>query len=104
MLVSCKHYIVLQEHLCEQFLEQTLMQHDFKPFYGFYKLLIIEFLESLWVLNFQQSMSAEFIVRDMDPFVVILRKAIASFRKRIFSSENILVRTVVDSVFFFYLL
>ena len=44
------------------------------------------------------SMSAEFIARDIDPFVV-LRKAIASFRKRIFSSENILVRTVVDSVF-----
>ena len=36
-------------------------------------------------------MSAKFIVRDMDPFVVILRKAITSFRKRIFSRENNLV-------------
>ena len=36
----------------------------------------------------------------MDPFVVILRKAITSFGKHIFSSENIVVRTVVDSVFF----
>ena len=45
-------------------------------------------------------MSAEFIVRDMDPFVVILAKAIASFRKRIFSNDNILVRTLVDRVFF----
>ena len=44
-------------------------------------------------------MSAGFIVRDMDPFVVILRKTIASFRKSIFSSEAIMVRTVVDSVF-----
>ena len=51
-------------------------------------------------LEHRTSMSAEFIVRDMDPFVVILRKAIASFRKRIFSNDNILVRTVVDSVFF----
>ena len=50
-------------------------------------------------LEHRTSMSAEFIVRDMDPFVVILRKAIASFRKRIFSNDNILVRTVVDSVF-----
>jgi len=35
----------------------------------------------------------------MDPFAVILRKAIVSFRKGIFSND-ILVRTVVDSVFF----
>ena len=34
-------------------------------------------------LEHRTSMSAEFIVRDMDPFAVILRKAIASFRKRI---------------------
>ena len=45
-------------------------------------------------------MSAKFIVRDMRPFVVMLRKPIASFRKHIFSRENILVRTVLDSVFF----
>ena len=51
-------------------------------------------------LEHRTSMSAEFIVRDMDPFVVILRKAIASFRKRIFSNDNILVRTVVDIVYF----
>ena len=50
-------------------------------------------------LEHRTSMSAEFIVRDMDPFAVILRKAIASFRKRIFSNDNILVRTAVDSVF-----
>ena len=46
------------------------------------------------------SMSAAFIVRRMDPFVVIVRKAIASFRKWMYSSENILVKTVVDSAFF----
>ena len=51
-------------------------------------------------LEHRTSMSAEFIVRDMDPFAVILRKAIASFRKGIFSNDNILVRTAVDSVFF----
>ena len=48
-------------------------------------------------------MSAEFIVKDMDAFVVILRKAVVSFRRRILSIENILVRTVVDSVFFYLL-
>ena len=50
-------------------------------------------------LEHRTSMSAEFIVRDMDLFVVILRKAIALFRKHIFSSENILVRTVVDMAY-----
>ena len=54
-------------------------------------------------LEHRTSMSAEFILRDMDPFVVILHKAIASFRKRIFCSQNILVRTVVDSIFFYLL-
>ena len=54
-------------------------------------------------LERRTSMSAKFIVRDMDLFVVILRKAIASFRKRIFSNDNILVRTVVGSVFFYLL-
>ena len=49
------------------------------------------------------SMSAKFIVRDMDPFVVVLHKAIASFRKRRFSNDNNLVRTVVDSVLFYLL-
>ena len=51
-------------------------------------------------LEHRTNMSAELIVRDMDPFVVTLSKSIASFRKRIFSTENILVRTVADSVFF----
>ena len=41
-------------------------------------------------LEHRTSMSAEFIVRGMDPFVVILHKGIASFRKRIFSNVNIL--------------
>ena len=45
-------------------------------------------------LEHRTSMSAEFIERDMDPFVVIMRKAIASFRNCMFSSKNILVRTV----------
>ena len=53
-------------------------------------------------LEHRTSMSADVIVRDMDPFVVFLHKAIASFRKCIFSSENIFVRTVVDSVFFIF--
>ena len=37
-------------------------------------------------LEHQTSMFAEFIVRNMDPFVVILRKATDSFRTCIFSS------------------
>ena len=45
-------------------------------------------------LEHRTSMSAEFIVRDMDPFVVIMREAVASFRKCMFSSKNILVSTV----------
>ena len=54
----------------------------------------------LMCLEHRTSMSANFIARDMDPFVVILRKAIASFRKRVYNSDNILIRTVVDSGFF----
>ena len=38
-------------------------------------------------LEHRTSMFAEFIVRDMDHFVVILHKAIASFRKPIFSND-----------------
>ena len=45
-------------------------------------------------LEHRTSMSAEFIKRDINPFVVIMRKAIASFRKCMFSSKNIFVRTV----------
>ena len=62
-------------------------------------------LRILMCLEHRTNMTAEFIVRDMDPSVVILYKAIASFQKRIFSNNNILVSTVVDSVqCIFYLL
>ena len=52
-------------------------------------------------LEHRTSMSAKCIERGMDPLVVILLKAIASLKCiYIFSSKNILVRTVVDSIFF----
>ena len=65
-------------------------------------MLIMECLEYLWVLNIEKACPAEFIVRDMEPLVVILCKAVASFRKHIFSNDNILVRTVVDNIYFIF--
>ena len=46
------------------------------------------------------SMSAIFITRGMDPFPVLLRKSITSFRTRVLDSENVLLKTIVDSEFF----
>ncbi len=51
-------------------------------------------------MKHRTSMSESFIQRRMNPFIVIIRKSIGSFRKRIFSSSNILVKTIVESMYF----
>jgi len=45
-------------------------------------------------------MSASFITRGMDPFPVLLRKSIISFRARVLDSDNLLLKAIVDSEFF----
>mgnify|MGYP006914934456 CR=1 FL=1 len=51
-------------------------------------------------LEHRVSMSANFISRRLDPFPVVLRKSISSFRTRILYSGNILLRAIVDSDYF----
>ena len=64
---------------------------------GIFRILLD--LDTVILFEHRTSMSAKFIARYMDPVVVILRKVIVSFRKRMHmvSGKNILVRTVVDS-------
>jgi len=45
-------------------------------------------------------MSEHFISNGLNPFIVIVRKLIVSFRSRILHSDNILVRTIVESMHF----
>jgi hypothetical protein len=51
-------------------------------------------------LEHRVSMPANFISRRLDPFPVVLRKSISSFRSRILCSGNILLRAIVDSDYF----
>ena len=51
-------------------------------------------------LEHRTSMSCRIYCERYGSFCCYSAKAIASFRKLIFSNDNILVRTVVDSVFF----
>ena len=51
-------------------------------------------------LQHRVSMSASFISRGMDPFPVLLRKSITSFRTRVLDTDNILLKAIVDSEFF----
>lgn len=51
-------------------------------------------------LEHKTSMSEAFIIRGLNPFSVIVRKLIVGFRQRLLNSTNILVRTVIDSMFF----
>ncbi len=54
------------------------------------------------LMNLQHriSMSHVFVVNRLDPFCVLMRKQILSFRKRITTSDNLLIKTIVDSVYF----
>jgi hypothetical protein len=51
-------------------------------------------------LQHRVSMSASFISRGMDPFPVLVRKSIYSFRTRVLDSDNLLLKAIVGSEFF----
>ena len=51
-------------------------------------------------IDHRTSMSESFIRRGLHPFLVIIRKYIVSFRNRILDSSNILVKTIVESMYF----
>ena len=51
-------------------------------------------------LQHRTSMSENFIKRSLDPFKVIVRKLTCSFRSRILHSDNLLLKTIVDSLYF----
>ncbi len=40
------------------------------------------------------------VLLNIDTCDVILRKSVYSFRKRVYDSDNVLIKTLVDSVFF----
>ena len=47
-------------------------------------------------------MSENFIKRGLDPFKVIVRKLSWSFRCRVLQSDNILLKTIVNSMYFIW--
>ena len=51
-------------------------------------------------LEHRISMSRAFIERDINPFVVVFRKYIVSFRNRILKSENVFIKTIYESLYF----
>ena len=51
-------------------------------------------------IDHRTSMSESFIRRGLHPFLVIIRKSIVSFRNRMLDSSNILVKTIVESMYF----
>ncbi len=53
-------------------------------------------------LKHRISMSQAFVTRNLNPFPVILRKSIVSFRSRILNSNNVLVYTIVNSMYFMF--
>jgi len=55
---------------------------------------------SLFKLRRDTSISAYMVNSNMDSFQVIIRKQIYKFRERVFSSDNLLVATIVNAVYF----
>jgi len=51
-------------------------------------------------LDHMTSMTTSFISRGLNPFCVVVRKNICSFRSRILSSDNNLLKTIVESMYF----
>ena len=52
-------------------------------------------------LHHRARMSENFIKRGLDPFKVIIRKLSWSFRCRVLQSDNILLKTIVNSMYFY---
>ena len=48
------------------------------------------------------SMSEFYVNNDMDSFLVLYRKCIGNFRNRLLQCDNLLVQTIVSSVFFHF--
>ena len=53
-------------------------------------------------LHHRARMSENFIKRGLDPFKVIIRKLSWSFRCRVLQSDNILLKTIVNSMYFMW--
>ena len=53
-------------------------------------------------LKHRSSMSANFVERRLNPFPVIIRKSIGSFRERAYKSDNVLLKTILESVHFMF--
>ena len=51
-------------------------------------------------LEHRISMSESFIRVGMNPFPVLVRKMVVSFRDRILSSDNVIIKAIVNSLFF----
>ena len=49
-------------------------------------------------LKNRSSMSANFVERRLNPFPVIIRKRIGYFRERVYKSDNVLLKTILESV------
>ena len=54
----------------------------------------------LMKLHSRTSMSYNFLLHGLNPFQVIIRKSIGSLRKRLLTSDNTLVRLIMDSMYF----
>ena len=54
----------------------------------------------LFGLKHRISVSSALIHRGLNPFIVLCRKNIVSFRSRLLSSKNTLIKTIVDSLYF----
>jgi hypothetical protein len=54
----------------------------------------------LLCLSHRTSMSFSFITRSLDPFQVLLRKAVGSLRKRLYATDNALVKNIMSSQYF----
>ena len=64
------------------------------------KVAYNKIFRNLLGLDRRTSMSAAFVTRHLNPFIVILRKLIVSFRARILRSENSIIETVTNSLYF----
>ena len=64
------------------------------------KVAYNKIFRNLLGLDRRTSMSAAFVTRHLNPFIVILRKLIVSFRTRILCSENSIIETVTNSLYF----
>ena len=64
------------------------------------KVAYNKIFRNLLDLDRRTSMTAAFVTRHLNPFIVILRKLIVSFRARILRSENSIIETVSNSMYF----